>query len=121
LLRSSKDDEHVKVLVLSGTGDLFSSGADLQDSPAAEDPDMPYRGSPVGILMYVFCLSRLIMLFYRATRWEFIHYPKPIVVAVNGGAVGMGVTLLLHCGTQLVFLRCFDNNMLSHTKISSTP
>src|SRR5262249_14117554 len=29
--------------------------------------------------------------------WTMMHFPKPIVAAINGPAVGVGVTLIPHC------------------------
>ncbi|TQV84642.1 enoyl-CoA hydratase [Exilibacterium tricleocarpae] len=67
----------VRVILLSGAGDGFTGGNDLEDfvnnPPAGED-------SPV---------ARFMQALY--------HTEKPVAAAVHGHAVGIGTTLLLHC------------------------
>jgi enoyl-CoA hydratase/carnithine racemase len=67
----------IRVVVLHGSADVFTAGNDLGDflrnPPAAED-------SPV--LRFLQSISR---------------FPKPLIAAVNGPAVGVGTTMLLHC------------------------
>lgn len=57
---------------------LFLLEADLSDSQVNSDIHPIHK--PVGRFM-----------------WEVSHFPKPIIAAVNGPAVGVGVTMLLHC------------------------
>jgi len=68
----------VRVLLLDGNGDSFTAGNDLEDfvaNPWKQDIDPP------------------------AIRFitTVVHARKPIVAAVHGSAVGVGVTILLHC------------------------
>lgn len=70
-------DPGVRVVAFSGTGDAFTSGNDLADFLAGGPVD---ETSPQ---------IRLLRALVRAK--------KPLVAAVNGFAVGIGVTLLLHC------------------------
>ncbi|MBL8251193.1 MAG: enoyl-CoA hydratase [Candidatus Competibacter sp.] len=83
VLRNVSADPEIRVLVLTGCGDSFTSGNDIVDfltvPPAGED-------SPV--FQFLTALHR---------------FEKPLVAAVNGLAVGIGVTLLLHC--DLVYAR----------------
>lgn len=67
----------VRVLVLTGEGPDFSSGNDLHDF--LENPPQN-MDSPV-------------FRFINAVRLS----PKPVVAAVEGLAVGIGTTILLHC------------------------
>jgi enoyl-CoA hydratase/carnithine racemase len=71
-------DPSVRVLVFTGTDDSFTAGNDLGDflgvAPVIDGL------TPVG---------RFLHLISTAT--------KPVVAAVNGLAVGVGVTMLLHC------------------------
>ncbi|MBM4279748.1 MAG: enoyl-CoA hydratase [Deltaproteobacteria bacterium] len=75
-LKAAASDPAVRVVVITGSGDSFTSGNDVADfmntPPTGED-------SPV--------FQFLLTLF---------GYEKPVVVAVNGTAVGIGVTMLLH-------------------------
>lgn len=78
LLAEADRDEAVAVVHLTGSGDSFCAGNDLNDFMAAAE-----RGeedSPA-----------------RAFLQQLHRQRKPIVVAVNGVAVGIGVTMLLHC------------------------
>lgn len=70
--------EDLRVVVFTGQGGDFSAGNDLQDFLA--QPDGPGEDSPV-------------VRFLRAL----LSFPKPVVAAVRGVAVGIGTTLLLHC------------------------
>jgi enoyl-CoA hydratase/carnithine racemase len=75
-------DDSVSVVLITGAGNAFSAGADLRE---AADHTMRAEG--------------------RARYREFMDalegFPKPLVAAVNGVAVGIGATLLLHCDVVL--------------------
>jgi enoyl-CoA hydratase/carnithine racemase len=70
-------DSAVRVVMLTGAGGTFTAGNDIGDfleqPPAGED-------SPV----------------FRFLR-ALVNYEKPVVAAVDGAAVGIGTTMLLHC------------------------
>ena len=68
----------VRVMVLCGKGDSFTAGNDLQDFLAN-----PRKGNDVPPVV------RFMLAVVRAK--------KPVVAAVHGSAVGIGVTILLHC------------------------
>lgn len=76
LLQGERDPQ-VRVLLIAGSSDCFTSGNDLADflqrPPVGED-------SPVARFMRTLAAVK-----------------KPVVAAVNGIAVGVGTTLLLHC------------------------
>ncbi|MCP8690437.1 enoyl-CoA hydratase-related protein [Marinobacterium sedimentorum] len=77
LERADRDAE-VRVLLLSATGDCFSAGNDIVDFLA--EPAQGRRTDPPLALL-------------RAMR----SCRKPIIAQVDGKAVGIGATLLLHC------------------------
>ena len=64
----------VRVVLITGAADCFTAGNDLADFVATGD-----AGAAITFLN---ALST---------------FPKPLVAAVNGVAVGIGTTLLLHC------------------------
>jgi enoyl-CoA hydratase/carnithine racemase len=77
-LDTAAEDPGVAVCVLTGTGRAFSSGVDLSVMGRPDgSTDLGAEFDPL--------LERL------AT------FPKPLVAAVNGLAVGFGATILLHC------------------------
>ena len=77
LIRNADAQDEVRVLVIEGCGDAFSAGNDMVDFMKAPDA----RGdSPV--VQFMNALAGC---------------SKPVIASVNGMAVGVGVTLLLHC------------------------
>ena len=81
ILQQSKRDASVAAVVLTGSGDFFSSGADLKGGHFAPEPGgRRTRHKPSGR-----CLL------------EILSFPKLLAAAVNGPAVGIAVTLLMHC------------------------
>jgi enoyl-CoA hydratase/carnithine racemase len=81
------DDVGVRCILIQAEGDTFTAGNDLGDFAAVN------RGEPVGDAAGSRGNPLLVALARAAT---------PIVAAVNGRAVGIGTTMLLHC--DLVFV-----------------
>ncbi|MFM4964649.1 enoyl-CoA hydratase [Aeromonas bivalvium] len=81
-LRGAAEEQSVHVLLIQGQQACFTAGNDLADFMGkqcltADDP----------ILQFLHTLA---------------DFPKPVIAAVAGPAVGIGTTLLLHC--DLVYL-----------------
>jgi enoyl-CoA hydratase/carnithine racemase len=76
-IEQAEADAAVRVMLIHGQAEAFTAGNDIEDfmksPPVAED-------TPVFRFLQVMSGAR-----------------KPIVAAVNGSAVGIGTTLLLHC------------------------
>ena len=84
-LRRVGDDNHCRVVVLTGAGRGFCSGLDLKDHSVIPNVDgltVPRIG-PRAIRIY----SRLIPVMR--------HVPQPIIAAINGAAYGGGMCLTL--------------------------
>jgi enoyl-CoA hydratase/carnithine racemase len=76
-LRSADSDADVRAILVHGTPDTFTAGNDLQDFLAN-----PPQGPESPVLAFLDAVT---------------HVAKPLVAAVNGVAVGIGTTMLLHC------------------------
>ncbi|MCA9534493.1 MAG: enoyl-CoA hydratase/isomerase family protein [Myxococcales bacterium] len=75
-LRSADADPQVRVIVLTGAGDAFTAGQDLTE--------MASMASATGVIGFEVLLDAL----------EAVG--KPILAAVNGLGLGLGLTILLH-------------------------
>jgi enoyl-CoA hydratase/carnithine racemase len=76
-LNEAAGDFGVRAVVLTSEGDHFTAGNDIADflanPPTNEDSDVArFLGS-------------------------LLEFPKPLIAAVKGNAVGVGTTMLLHC------------------------
>ena len=76
-LKLADEDDAVRVVLITGSDDCFTSGNDLSDFLTS-----PPTGADSPVMAFLGAISR---------------FRKPIVAAVNGAAVGVGVTMLLHC------------------------
>lgn len=83
-MEAARDDPDVRVLILTGAGRAFSSGADLKDSKGRSLED--YRDY----------LTEL-----QETSRMIIHFEKPTIAAVNGYALGSGYELALACDVRI--------------------
>lgn len=77
-LSQADENAEVKVITLTGTGDSFTSGNDVADFLKRDTTSSDQR--PVGAFLAAIAANR-----------------KPLIAGVNGMAIGVGVTMLLHC------------------------
>jgi enoyl-CoA hydratase len=83
-LRDAVADSEIKVLIITGEGRAFSTGADLKDSKGRSIDE--YRD----YLVHLQEVSR-----------ELIRCPKPTMAAINGYALGSGYELALACDIRV--------------------
>jgi len=83
-LSEARADEAIKVAVITGAAGAFSAGQDLSEMDA---PQQHNDGRPHGFAPFVDQLST---------------FDLPLLAAVNGVGVGIGLTMLLHC--DLVYM-----------------
>ena len=76
-INEAAGDFGVRCIVISSEGDSFTAGNDINDF--ANNPQMD-EGSPV--FNFLFAIH---------------NFPKPLIAAVHGRAVGIGTTMLMHC------------------------
>jgi len=85
-------DEEVRAVVLTGAGRAFSAGGDTDYlTRVAEDPE--YRYSTMAEA--------------RRIVTEMLAFPKPIIAAVNGPAVGLGCSLAVLADVVFMSERAF--------------
>ena len=75
-MKAADVDDAVHVVLFTGVGDSFTSGNDIADFVNA-----PPTGEDSPVFQFIMLLA---------------SYEKPIAVAVNGNAIGIGVTMLMH-------------------------
>lgn len=70
-------NDNIRAVVLTGGNEVFAAGADLKELATAQSAEMLLR--------------------HTERYWQAIaHYPKPVIAAVNGFALGGGCELAMH-------------------------
>jgi enoyl-CoA hydratase/carnithine racemase len=82
-LEAAAADDDVRCVMITGTGRAFSAGQDLGEMA---DPSI-FEGQEPGYHRFMPVMEA---------------FPKPVVAAVNGLGVGIGLTMLLHCDLVLM-------------------
>ena len=83
-LDTAIQDREIKVLVITGIGRAFSTGADLKESKTRTKED--YRAYLVGL---------------QEVSRRIIRLEKPTIAAINGYALGSGYELALACDIRI--------------------
>ena len=82
----ARDDDSVRAVILTGAGRGFCAGVDLEF--IKKNPPGP--GSKIGQEDFA-----------RKMPLQLTEYPKPVIVAINGAAIGVGVTMALPCDIRI--------------------
>lgn len=98
-LKEADSDSAVKVILIRGTQDCFTSGNDVNDFVATEE-----RSNERPSVQFMKALAAL---------------RKPLIAAVNGLGIGIGTTMLMHC--DLVYAAKDSFLQLPFTRLGLCP
>ena len=84
-IQAWNEDDSIGAIVIAGEGRAFCAGADLQgfNQRLADDPEAAGRGAGM-----------------RVNWTDLIRNSKPVIAAVQGYAVGVGLTMVLPCDVR---------------------
>lgn len=88
--RNIRDDASVKVVILTGAGRAFCAGVDLEHLKAHQQNQNASTGPRLGEEDFL-----------RKLPLEMLEYPKPIIAAINGHAIGVGMTMAMPCDIRI--------------------
>jgi len=96
-----KDDYDVRVVILSGAGRAFSSGADLAER------ESKWNNAKDGLLNG-----------YKPSFDNIISMPKPVIASIQGPAAGIGAAFAMSCDLRIMsedayILSVFSNSLSS--------
>ena len=89
--REIREDDAIRAVILTGSGRGFCAGVDLDvlknqsAAPTGNDSE-PRIGEED---------------FVRGFPQELLEFPKPVIAAINGPAIGVGVTMTLPCDLRV--------------------
>ena len=89
-IRAWRDDPAVRAVILTGAGRGFCAGVDLEHLKAHQAGGNASSGPRLGEEDFL-----------KKLPLELAEYPKPLIAAVNGAAIGVGVTMILPCDIRI--------------------
>lgn len=105
-------DDRVKCIVLTGHGKMFCAGQDLNQGfklqgNGKNETDKTHRDGYVADLLLHLEIISLTVYDYSGGRATLaIHRcTKPTIAAINGHAIGVGITMTMACSLRLVWSR----------------
>lgn len=89
--REVQRDPEVRAVVMTGAGKAFCAGADLEHLKAHEQGKNVSKGPRLGEEDFL-----------RKLPLEICDSGKPVLAAINGHAVGVGMTMVMPCDVRVV-------------------
>ncbi len=88
----TRADDAVRAIILTGAGRGFCAGVDLEHLKAHQAGENASEGKAPRLGEEDFL---------RKLPLELLEFPKPVIAAVNGHAIGVGVTMILPCDIRI--------------------
>jgi 2-(1,2-epoxy-1,2-dihydrophenyl)acetyl-CoA isomerase len=88
--RRARADGAVRAVFLTGAGRGFCAGVDLEHLRAHQAGAAAGKGPRLGEEEFL-----------TALPLELLAFPKPVIAAINGAAIGVGVTMVLPCDVRI--------------------
>ena len=85
-----RDDESVRAVILTGAGRGFCAGVDLAHLKAQQAGGKVGTGPRLGEEAFL-----------RQLPLDLLEFPVPVIAAINGAAIGVGVTMTLPCDVRI--------------------
>ncbi len=85
-----KENDDIRVIILTGSGRGFCAGVDLDHLKAQLSGEHVTQGPKIGEERFVTEFPLYLM-----------EYSKPVIVAINGHAIGVGITMTLPCDIRI--------------------
>jgi len=86
----ARDDDAVRAVILTGAGRAFCAGVDLDHLKAHMAGGNASSKAKLGEEDFL-----------RKLPLDLVAYPKPVIAAINGPAIGVGVTMILPCDVRI--------------------
>lgn len=91
VFRALREDASTRVIVLTGAGRAFCAGVDLEHLKSHQAGGNASKGPRLGEEDFL-----------RKLPLEMLETPKPIIAAINGHAIGVGMTMVMPCDLRVV-------------------
>jgi 2-(1,2-epoxy-1,2-dihydrophenyl)acetyl-CoA isomerase len=89
-IAAARDDANVRSVILTGAGRGFCAGVDLEHLKAHQAGGNASKGPKLGDEAFL-----------KQLPLDLVAFPKPVIVAINGAAIGVGMTMALPCDIRI--------------------